>query len=148
MLQESTSTWNLRNMPYESSATDKVYLIFLLAVCVVTSVRLVRVWRAVPPLKAHHKLGDVEYVQLLQLSAASLKRWIGFTLLIGGIFASIKLTHDSNMALNSNALSGGFLVFIFLRELSPTLTMSLLVALYAFLAHWYISRRVENLRRS
>ena len=70
MLQEST-TWNLRHMIREPSTSFKTYVLFLLVVCVVTSIKLIRVWRAAPPFRLSRQASNPSYPQLLQASSAS-----------------------------------------------------------------------------
>jgi hypothetical protein len=117
-------------------------MLFLLVVCIVTSIKLVRLWRMAPPFRAQRQRDNSAYLSLLQSSAASLKQWIGFTYLGWGIFASISLYNLWNQLLDDKRV-GGLMVVFLVREFSTTLTMALLVALFAFLAQWHMSRRIQ-----
>ena len=148
MLQESASTsWDFRAMTSEPSASFKMYMLFLLVVCVATSIKLVRVWRMAPPFRAVRQGDNSEYVTLLRSSAASLKRWISFTYLGWGIFASMSLYDLCNRLLDQKRV-GDLLVVFLIQDFSTTLIMALLVALFAFLVRWDVSRRIEHLPRS
>ena len=50
MLQEP-ATWDLRHITRESSTSTKIHMLILLVVCVVTAVKLIRVWRTAPPFR-------------------------------------------------------------------------------------------------
>jgi hypothetical protein len=59
MLQESAArSWDIRTIWYSPSTKVKLYVLFLLAVCIVTSIKLARLWIAAPPfrlsLQAHN----------------------------------------------------------------------------------------------
>jgi len=143
MLQESAATsWNPRAITSTPSVSLKLYMLFLLVVCIVTSIKLVRLWRMAPPFRAQRQRDNSAYLSLLQSSAASLKQWIGFTYLGWGIFASISLYNLWNQLLDDKRV-GGLMVVFLVREFSTTLTMALLVALFAFLAQWHMSRRIQ-----
>jgi hypothetical protein len=148
MLQESASTsWDMRNMTSEPSAALKMCILFLFVVCIVTSIRLISLWRTAPPFRAQRQRDNSAYLSLLQSSAASLKRWISFTCLGWGIFASISLYNLCNRLLDDKRV-GGLLVVFLIREFSTTLTMALLVVLFAFLVQWHITMRMENFAKS
>jgi hypothetical protein len=143
MLQESaTTSWDPRAITSTPSVSLKLYMLFLLVVCIVTSIKLVRLWRMAPPFRAQRQRDNSAYLSLLQSSAASLKQWISFTYLGWGIFASISLYNLCNQLLDDKRV-GGLMVVFLVREFSTTLTMALLVALFAFLAQWHMSRRIQ-----
>ena len=50
MFQE-TATWDLRYINREPSMSMKLYILFLLFCCIVTSVELFKAWRVAPPFK-------------------------------------------------------------------------------------------------
>ena len=143
MLQESAATsWDPRAITSTPSVSLKLYMLFLLVVCIVTSIKLVRLWRMAPPFRAQRQRDNSAYLSLLQSSAASLKQWISFTYLGWGVFASISLYNLCNQLLDDKRV-GGLMVVFLVREFSTTLTMALLVALFAFLAQWHMSRRIQ-----
>jgi len=148
MLQESGSTsWDFRAMTTEPSAGFKMYLLFLLVVCVATCTKLVRVWRMAPPFRAVRQGGNPDYVTLLGSSAASLKRWISFTYLGWGIFASMSLYDLCNRLLDQKRV-GDLLVVFLIRDFSTALTMALFVVLFAFSVRWHVCERIEHLPKS
>jgi|SRR5271165_2390199 len=148
MLQESASTgWDFRAMTVEPSTGLKLYVLFLLVVCVATSIKLVRLWRMAPPFRTERQRDNSAYQRLLQSSSASLKQWISFTYLGWGIFASISVCDLCNRLLDEKGV-GSLLVVFLIRDFSTTLTMALLVALFAFLVRWHISRRIGYLPKS
>ncbi len=146
--QESAYTsWDLRTMTSEPSTALKIYILFLFVVWIVTSVKLIRIWRMAGPFRAQRQRENPAYESLLQSSAASLKRWIRFTGFGWGIFAS-KSIYDFCDRLLDQKTVGSLVVVFFVRDLSTALTMALLVALFAFLVQWHIGRRIENLAKS
>src|SRR5690242_7866627 len=137
MLQESASTaWDPRTVTSAPSTSLKIYMLFLLIVCITTSIKLVRIWRMAPPFRANRQRESSAYPPLLQSSAASLKQWISFTYLGWGVFASTSLYDLCNRLLDDRRV-GSLLVVYLIREFSTTLTMVLLVALFGFLAQWH-----------
>jgi hypothetical protein len=87
MLQEST-TWDLRHMTREPSTSTKIYMLFLLVVCIVTTGKLISVWRRALPFRLSQRAGNPDYPRLLQTSGTSLRQWICLTVLTWGVFAA------------------------------------------------------------
>jgi len=75
MLQES-ATWDIRTIHYTLPTKFKLYLIFLLVVCVATSIKLVRLWIAAPPFCLSRQAHNPAYVQQLEYAKTSLKQWM------------------------------------------------------------------------
>jgi len=123
----------------------KIYMLFLFAVCVVTSVKLIRVWRTAPPFRLSRRACSPAYLQLLETSGTSLKQWIGVTFLGWGIFASISVYDVCDRLLDDKRI-GGFVILFVIQDFSTILTMALLVALFSFLARWHMLKRIEHLR--
>jgi hypothetical protein len=144
MLQES-GTWDLRYVDRGPSISMKIYVLFLLVVCIVTSVRLIRIWRAAPPFGLSRQAGNPTYLRLLQASSTSLKQWIGLTFLTLGIFVSVSL-HDFCNGLLAEKRTGHDVILFAIQDFSTTLTMALLVVLFLFLARWHMLERIERLR--
>jgi len=148
MLQESTSaSWDLRHMTLEPFAPLKIYLLLLLVVCIIAAIRLISLWRMAPPFRAHRQHDNPTYLPLLQSSAASLKRWSRFIGFGWGLFASTSVYDFCGRVLDEKSVSR-FVTVFYVREVSTTLTMALVVALLAFLIQWHIGRRIENLARA
>jgi len=145
MLQESTSTtWDLRTIGPEPSIGLKIYLLFLLGVCIVSIIKLVRVWRLAPPFRASRHRDNPAYPSLLRSLVASLRQWVSCTFLGWGIFASIRLSDVCGGLLYEKSVGSLFVVYL-VREFSTSLTLTLLVVLLPFLIQWYVSRRMEYL---
>jgi len=129
----------------EPSTSFRTYVFFLLVVCVVTSIKLIRVWRAAPPFRLSRQASNPSYPQLLQASSASLKQWISFTFLGWGIFASISLYDVCDGLLDEKRI-GSFVILFVIEDFSSAFSMALLVVLFLFLARWHMLRRIEHLR--
>jgi len=82
---------DLRHMTREPSTSTKIHMLFLLIVCIVTTVKLIRVWRTAPPFRLSQRAGNPDYLRLLQTSGTSLRQWICLTVLTWGVFASVSL---------------------------------------------------------
>jgi hypothetical protein len=144
MLQES-ATWDLRRMTREPSTGMMIYVLFLFLVCIVTSVKLVRVWRAAPPFRLSRQASSPAYLALLETSSSSLKQWIGSTFLGWGIVASISLTDVCSRLLDDKRIGSSVILFV-IQDFSTALTMALLVVLFLFLVRWHMLKRIEHLR--
>ena len=144
MLQES-ATWDLRRMTREPSTGMMIYVLFLFLVCIVTSVKLVRVWRAAPPFRLSRQASSPAYLELLETSSSSLKQWIGSTFLGWGIVASISLTEVCSRLLDDKRIGSSVILFV-IQDFSTALTMALLVVLFLFLVRWHMLKRIEHLR--
>jgi len=145
MLQESSTTWDLRYIDHAPSASMKIYVLFLFFVCILASVKLFRIWRAAPPLRSSRKADSPAYLQLLDTSSDSLGQWIRSTLLVGAIFAFVGLNDTCNRLLTSKAIGSSSLLFVF-QDFSTTLSMALLVVLFLHLVRWHLLRRIDCLR--
>jgi hypothetical protein len=64
MLQE-TVTLDPQNMIVEPSTGQKIYVVFLVVVCVATIVKLIRVWRVALPFRLSTQANDPSYLKLL-----------------------------------------------------------------------------------
>jgi hypothetical protein len=144
MLQES-ATWDLRHMTREPSTSTKIHMLFLLVVCIVTTVKLIRVWRTAPPFRLSQRAGNPEYLRLLQTSGTSLRQWICLTVLTWGVFASVSLYDFCSGLLMEKRMAREMFLFA-IQDFSTTLTMTLLVVLFSFLVRWHLLKRIEYLR--
>src|ERR1700687_5166441 len=144
MVQES-STWDLRQLTGRPSTSEEIYILFLLLVCIVTSVKLVRIWRAAPPFRLSRQASSSGYLVLLETSSSSLKQWIGSTFLGWGIFASISLTEVCNRLFDNQRIENSMILLI-IRDFSTALPMALLVVIFSFLVRWHMLKRIEHLR--
>lgn len=146
MFQEiSQSPWNPRYIIREPSTSWKLYLLFLLIVCLVTSVELLKAWRSAPPFRLSNEAGNPAYLRMLEASRTRLKQWIYCTFLAWGILISTSLYDVSNRLLGEKTIGSGVILFV-LGDYADSLTMALLVVLFAFLARWHLVARIEHLR--
>lgn len=143
MVQEPV-TWDLRSLTRTPSTSMEIYILFLFLVCIVTSVNLVRVWRAAP-FRLSRQAGSPAYLELLETSSSSLKQWIGSTFLGWGIFASISLTDVCRRLLDYKRIGSSVILFT-IQDFSTALTMALLVVLFLFVVRWHMLKRIEHLR--
>lgn len=144
MFQEPV-TWDLRSLTRRPSTSMQIYILFLFLVCIVTSVKLVRVWRAAPPFRLSRQAGSPTYLELLETSSSSLKQWIGSTFLGWGIFASISLTDVCSRLLDYKTIGSSLIPFT-IQDFSTALTMALLAVLFLFVVRWHMLKRIEHLR--
>jgi len=145
MLQESGS-WDLRNMCYSPSIKLRLYLLFLLVACIVTSFKLVRLWITAPPFQLKRQAGNTVYFHRLEHARTSLKQWMTLTLVIWGIFTSLS-TSDMCNGLLAQKTYGSTLFIYILGEFSTALTLCLVVVLFMLLVRWYLMKRMEQLHR-
>lgn len=143
MLQESVA-WDPQNMVVEPSIESKIYVLFLVAVCGVTIVKLIQIWRAALSSRFSSQTNNLGYLKLLRSSHRSLAHWIWCTLLGWAILSSITLYDFCNGMLNEK-VTGRIVVLLWIRELSTSLSMALCVVLFVFLIRWHIAARIERL---
>lgn len=144
MFQEPV-TWDLRSLTRTPSTSMEIYILFLFLVCIFTSVKLVRVWRAAPPFRLPRQAGSPAYLELLETSSSSLKQWIESTFLGWGIFASISLTDVCSRLLDYKRIGSSVILFT-IQDFSTALTMALLAVLFLFVVRWHMLKRIEHLR--
>jgi VanZ family protein len=120
-------------------------MLFLLVVCIVTTVKLINVWRGAPPFRLSQRAGSPDYPRLLQSSGTSLRQWIWLTVLTWGVFASVSLYDFCDGLLTEKRTPREMFLFA-IQDFSTTLTMTLLVVLFSFLARWHMLKRIEYLR--
>ena len=76
-----------------------MYMFFLLLVCILTTIKLARVWRTVPPFGRRHPKANPAYRGFLQASAASLQHLDSLTFLAMGLFATVTVYDISDRLL-------------------------------------------------
>lgn len=144
MLQESVG-WDTQNLIREPSTSFKIYVLFLIVACVVTMIKLIRVWRVAPPFRLSSQAKNPDYLKLLRTSSRSLSHWIGCTFLGWAILISTTLYDVCNGMLNEKVTERIVILFV-IRDFSTALSMALWVVLFVFLARWHVSARIERLR--
>jgi hypothetical protein len=143
MPQESV-TFDVRHLIREPSTGFRLYVLFLFVVCLMTSVKLIRVWVVVPPFRRRPKAKSPEYFGLLRSSSRSLKQWIGCVFLSYGILFSTSLYDVCNNLLDEDRVGNAAVVLV-IRDYASGLSMALVVVTFAFLARWHLLKRIESL---
>ena len=133
-----------QNLIREPTTTFKLYVLFLVIVCIVTCIKLIKVWIAVPPFRASPKTANPEYSALLRRSSRSLKQWIGSVILSYALLFSTSLYGVCRDVLNDNRV-GGAALFLVIEDYAAALSMAILVILMVFLVRWHLVRRIERL---
>jgi hypothetical protein len=148
MLQESaTTSWDMRTMYYAPSTRYKLYMLFLLVVCVATGIKLVRLWIAAPPFRLSRQAHNPAYLQQLEYARNSLKQWMAVTLLVWGIFTSVSVYDVCNRLLDQKAF-GGLLLISIIADFSTVLILCLVVVLFTLFVRWHLMKRIERLHKS
>jgi hypothetical protein len=143
MPQESL-IFDYQHLIREPSTSFKLYVLFLLASCVVTGTKLIRVWRAAPPFRLSRRANSPEYLELLRRSRRSLKQWIGLIFLSYGILFSTSLYDVCNRLLGDNRW-GSEAILLVVEDYATGLNMALWVVVFVFLARWHMLKRIERL---
>jgi hypothetical protein len=128
------------------STKEKLYLLFLLVVCVATTIKLVKLWIEAPPFRLNRQSGNPAYWQRLENAKNNLKQWMAVTLLAGGIFTSVSVYDVCNRLLGQKVF-GSLLLISMIAEFSTALTLCLVVVLFTLLVRWHIMKRIEHLHK-
>lgn len=129
----------------EPSIDFKLYLLFLVVVCIASIVKLARVWWTAPPFRLSRGANDGDYLSLLQSSSASLRRWIGVTFLGWGALISASAYGVCDRLLDEQHIGvATFLVVV--ADYAEATTMALFVVTLLYLVRWHIEVRFEKLR--
>jgi hypothetical protein len=123
----------------------KLYVLFLLFVCLVTSVELFKAWRAAPPFRLSRQANNPSYPKMLEASRIRLRQSILCIFLALGMLTSLNLSDVCNLMLAEKTMGRGLILFV-LRDYGADLTMGFLVVLFAFLVRWHFLTRIEHLR--
>jgi branched-subunit amino acid transport protein AzlD len=144
MLQESVG-WDTQNLIREPSTSFKIYLMFLIVVCVATIIKLIRVWRGAPPFRLSSQAKNPDYLKLLRISSHSLSHWIGCTFLVWAILSSTAV-YDVCRGMQNEKATGLAVILFVIQDFSIALSMALWVVLFVFLVRWHVSGRIARLR--
>ena len=128
----------------EPSMGLKVYVWFLLFVCLVTTIKLIRIWRGAAPFRLSRQRNHAAYLQVLRTSCKSLAQWIGCTFLGWGILASHTLYNLCRGMLNEK-VTGRLVILFAVEDFATSLTMALWVVSFAYLARWHMITRIRRL---
>ena len=143
-MQQETVSIDYGSLIREPTTGFKLYLFFLLVVCVLTCVKLIRVWKVAPPFRASAMANTPEHIAMLRTTTRSLKQWIVSVVLAYGLLISTSVYNVCRDVLNDNRVGGTALWFV-IQDYAVALTMALLVISFAFLARWHMLRRIERL---
>lgn len=145
MLQEDGIGWDPIHIRAPVSIAAQIYMLFILAVLIVTMVKLVKVWSGAPPFRLKLQAGNPDYLRILERSRRSTKQWIGLAA-IGWAFA---FSHDvANFAISADESksTGLMLLLSSIRRLGVLTEMAAFVTVILFLAQWHMLNRAERLR--
>jgi hypothetical protein len=146
MFQESTTVqWGPVYIDRDLGPALRLYILFLLASCLVTVFNVLRVWRAVPLFSTKRPPAAPDYLKLLQLSASRCGRWIGLIFLTSGLL-TLTDVYDTCSALRRDKIAAYFAIVPAIQDFSVALTVGLSVVLFLYLARWHILTRIENFR--
>src|SRR5262245_3836057 len=142
MVQESATTWDLRNMPEVSSAELRIFAIFILIAGIVMLLKAVAVCRLfLPSVLSLPK--TLQTKSALHQKAHSLKQWAVFILISWGLYASVATSRFCrSMSLTTRVLATDVLHIAL--DLSSTVSLTLIVTLGLFLIRWRISKAIER----
>jgi hypothetical protein len=144
MLQESVG-WDTQNLIREPSTSFKIYMLFLVVVCVVTIIKLIRVWCGALPFRLHHQAKNPDYLKLLRISSHSLSHWINCIFLAWAILQST-VVYDVCRGMRNEKTTGLAVILFVIQDFATALSMALWVVLFVFLIRWHVSARIERLR--
>jgi hypothetical protein len=140
LTQENTTQWDLRNINAPMRLGDKFFVLLLLAIVLVTAVKLFRIFRL-------SRSGKVDSTVIYRVAIAriadSLKQWLFVPLFVWGILASRHLYLLCTELLADKALHPMVLLYDF-RQLATELYLAGVVSFVAFLARWYALKRLEG----
>jgi len=122
----------------------KVYVVFLLVMCLVTTLKLIKVWRGAAPFRLSQRANDAAYLRVLQTSSKSLAQWIGCAFLGWGIVFSEGLLNLCRGMLNEK-VTGRLVILFATEDFASSLGMALYVILFAHLVRWHITARINRL---
>lgn len=131
----------------EPSTSFKIYVFFLIAACVVASVKLIKVWRIVPPFKHPRRANNLAFLGTLQTLTNSLKQWVWCTILVLGILVTTGVYGVCASLLNERVPARAGILFA-IEDFSTAVSMGLLVVLILFLVRWHMLTRIKQISNS
>jgi hypothetical protein len=143
MIQESTTGWDFRSMPIESSPAEKLYILFLLVVFIVALVELIGTWRTAPS-EVSLPAESAKQVKRLRTATARLKQWIYFTFLVCGFLSSYQC-YRTTTAILAERNPGTLMTLVMLRRPFLDFELTFLIVIFVFLVRWHIVRRIAKL---
>lgn len=144
MLQEQ-GIWDYRNIVREPSTAEKVFLLYLIFVCVIAIVKLLKAWRPGLGFKRSPNRATPEHLHSLQTAASSLGRWIGLIFLSWGLLTSINSISVCSALLRQETIGWGPIVLVLL-DYARLLNWTLYVATFVFLIRWQLLKRIQQMK--
>ena len=146
MFQKAPTNWDPLYVDYQMPLDERLFILFTFAAGIFVFVELLRIWWKAPPFRRSLPVDLSAYALLLRLQAVSLKRWIllplfAWMLLFAHQICEMLQSISFTKMIPISATAGG------LRELCGCLLFALLVALFAFFAHWHMRLRLERLKQ-
>lgn len=144
-MQEESINWSDPVIVDRYPSTElRLYVIFLVLIVVVASIRMIRLWYAAPPFRLMRQANNPAYLRLLSATKQSLQQWMGCTLLSWAVFTSLTVTEFAHRALMQKAT--GIAAFLGEAEnIGMTITLTLFIVMLLFLSRWHILRRTALL---
>src|SRR5208282_6736948 len=138
MLQDQAPevVWQLHFHP-ATSLSSRLYALFLLVVCVITIIKLVRIWRHAWPFRLARQAKNPAYLGLLQATSSSVTQWTLCTFLAWGILMTISLSDDC-VRLSNQRVIGTWIILDIIQDYAGILTATLSIVLFLFLIRWHL----------
>jgi len=73
-MQQTSTAWDPRYIDGQIPASTRAFMLYLLVVFIIASVKLVKVWLPAAPFRLSARMNTPPYVESLNNSSASLKR--------------------------------------------------------------------------
>jgi hypothetical protein len=149
IMQDSGTSWDFNTMTgtHAPSGATQLYMLFLLAACVVGGVKLLDAWRTAARLRKDSPTEQPEYFRILLTHITSLKRWIQLTILTWGFCLCVNVVRDlTRLGLNFREIQNSFALLTALRDYLAFSTMAMFVVTFLYLVRWDLLNRVERLQ--
>jgi hypothetical protein len=145
MLQETATTWDLRNVDHWMPLDEKIFICITLVIGVAILSKIVRIWSLAPPFRRALPTDAAAYERYLSSTAGSLQRCLSLVFFAWAFLACRRLVVDCSWYVTTK--SSGMVAFVGdLRDLLNCLLLTLIITLSAFLVRWYVPHRIDKLR--
>jgi hypothetical protein len=142
-MQGETVQWDLRSINVHSSGLSQIFAMYILALFLIGSSKVVRVWRILLQRLPGDQGG---YIQELDKVTDSIGKWIQFTFLLWGLYVCLLV---ARACLVWVTLSPHYLLVwpTVLHEIAALTASMLSAATLLFLGRWYVERRAGFLAK-
>ena len=144
MLQQTATQWDLNTIDRYPPPDEGYFALALFVVCVVATVKLVRIWTLAPPFRRTLPSDLPQYRKRLQLSINSLMHWFWLPA-FAWLFLSSRRLYALFAGSETSKVIGIWATMGNLQELANYLSFALFVAFYVFLIRWYLLIRLTRL---